>query len=65
MCALAKDPERMVLNRINLSVQRFWGCRVCTSDSYDVLGRVRDCALGSFVEPFARRNAVSSAANGA
>lgn len=35
------------------------------SDSYDVAGRVRGCALASFVEPFARRNAVSSAANGA
>lgn len=58
------------LNRINLSVQRLsveTGAKspFSRSDSYDVAGRVRDCALSSFVEPFARRNAVSSAANGA
>lgn len=63
--------ERAVLNRINLSTQRLfagsevWGEGSFTSDSYDVAGRVRDCALASFAEPFARRNAVSSAANGA
>ena len=58
------------LNRINLSVQRLSvetgaNSPFSPSDSYDVAGRVRDCALSSFVEPFARRNAVSSAVNGA
>lgn len=68
---MTSPKEITVLNRINLSTQRLfsgsqvWGGGSFTSDSYDVAGRVRDCALASFAEPFGRRNAVSSAANGA